>query len=102
MKNTIGKFRNATATEKKAWASARMPGIPSLNLNLYPLHGYITYNAIELAVEKTDDGYLEVHAPDGQHFTPDLLHTLLCDGMKDMRDRLYYSDLEVCGEECAA
>jgi hypothetical protein len=100
MANTIGKFRKGTKAEMKAWENAPMLGEPGMKLNLYPLHGLIVYNNIELAVEKTGDGIYEVHAPDGQHFTPDVLHTMLCDTVKDLRDRLRYSDLEPCNEEC--
>ena len=102
MANTIGKFRKATATEKQAWLDAPMPGEPSLTLNLYPLCGYIAYNQMELAVEKTSDGRFEVHAPDGRHFSPYVLHTMLCADMSDLRERLSVYDLEACSEECGS
>jgi hypothetical protein len=102
MANTIGKFRKATATEKQAWLDAPMPGEPSLTLNLYPLRGYIAYNQMELAVEKTSDGLFEVHAPDGRHFSPYVLHTMLCADMSDLRERLSVYDLEACNEGCGS
>ena len=92
MASVIGKFRKATEKEKQAWKDEK--------LNLYPLRGFIIYNNLELAVEKTSGGFLKVHAPDGQHFSPDLLHTILCDDMDDLRDWLSHSGLERCGEEC--
>jgi hypothetical protein len=66
----------------------------------YPLRGFVTYKEIELAVEKTSEGYLEVHAPDGQNFSPDTLRTMVCDGMAELRERLSVNDLEACSEEC--
>lgn len=92
MARTIGKLRKATEKEKQAWKDDK--------LNLHPLRGFITYNNLELAVEKTSGGLLKIHAPDGQHFSPDLLHTMYCDDMDDLRDRLRASDLEACSEEC--
>jgi hypothetical protein len=94
MASTIGKFRKATETEKQAWEDGKLKKI------LCPLRGFIIFNTLELAVEKASGGFLKVHAPDGQHFSPDLLHTMLCDDMDDLRDWLSHSDLEVCSEEC--
>lgn len=90
MARTIGKFRKATKKEQQAWKDEK----------LYPLRGFITYKNLELAVEKTSGGLLKVHAPDGQHFFPHLLHTMFCDDMDDLRDQLRASDLEACSEEC--
>jgi hypothetical protein len=88
----IGKFRKATKKEKKAWEDEK--------LKFYPLRGFIAYNEIEMAVENTRHGLLEVHAPDGKHFSPDQLHTMLADGIDHLRERLRAYDLEACSEEC--
>jgi hypothetical protein len=86
--------------QRGAIVAHQASGNPGLKLKVYPLRGFITYNDIELTVEKTRDGFLEVRAPYGKHLSPDILHTLVCDGMSDMRDRLRYSGLEACSEEC--
>ena len=95
-----GTYRKATAAEQTAWANAPMPSDPTLRLNLYELRGYLQVGGTELPVEKTTDGLWEVHAPDGQHFAPDGLHTVLGDGLSDLEQRLESMDLECCSEEC--
>jgi|SRR5277367_3888848 len=101
MANSIGKYRKATEAEQHAWGTEPMPDHPNLKANLYELRGFITCNGMELAVEKTGDGAFEVHAPPERHFAEGL-HTLLCDDMPDLRERLRSYDLEPCGEECRA
>jgi hypothetical protein len=41
-------------------------------------------------------------APDGHHFEggSEVLHTLLCDDLRDVRDRASYYDVRPCDEKC--
>lgn len=75
-----------------------------IKFRVYPLHGYVRHRSgMELEVEFVGDTENQIKykviSPDGYHFYPDGLHTLLCSNQKDVFSRIN-QDLVQCGEDC--
>jgi hypothetical protein len=90
------KTRKATPAEVAAYA---------LTGPCYPLSHFVTLNGQELAVEDCggwhkDDPKYEVMAPDGFHFRYDEVHTLLCDNLRDVVERVTGAELTPCSDDC--
>lgn len=69
---------------------------------LYPLYGYIKCDGIDCVVEilNQEDNKYEVHAPNGWHFVPDYLHTMLAVDLADLRERVSNNGLVECDDDC--
>lgn len=90
----------ATDAERAAYA-ATSP--------VYPQWGWVLKNGARFVVEdlrgswSKGDPVFEIIAPDGHIFMSDCCHTLLCDNLADVRDRMSYATAERCDcDECAA
>lgn len=91
------KIEKATPAERLAWMQKG---------ELYPLYGYVIVDGQRLVVEdlrgcrESHDPTYEVHAPDGKHFVGGL-HTLLCYGIKDVKESVEGEmPIVPCASEC--
>lgn len=93
------RYTRATAEEKQAY-SAQTPR------PCYPLAGWVRIDGHRCAVERCanfgsrDDPTLEVICPKGMHIAWEELHTVLCDSIKDISERLDGAELVPCTENC--
>ena len=63
-----------------------------------------TDTALDIMIEGLHEGpgepQYEAMAPDGFHFDGDMVHSLICFSLKDVRERLTANDLEKCNATC--
>lgn len=87
------KISKATPEEKALYAQTRP---------VYPLYGYVTNaEGIALAIEDLrcwpkDDPQYEVMAPEGMRFDLVYTHSLLCDDLKDLKNRVSCYPVVAC------
>lgn len=90
----IKRIRRPTPDECKAYANGGA---------LYPLVRIVVCEHVELYVEGLYEGKdqpkYEIMAPEGKHFLEEC-HSLLCFDMKDLRERIQYTDLIPCTDAC--
>lgn len=91
-------YRKATP-EERATYRAQLPR------PVYPLAGFVIVAGVSCAVEdlgewERGNPQYEIIAPAGQHFDiGETVHTLLCDNVKDVRDRAASAGLASCSCE---
>lgn len=87
-------YRKATIEEKRKYREQKPRPV-------YPLAGFLKVGGVELIVEDLrewpiDNPQYEILAPKGKHFLPDVLHSLLCDNLRDVRERIAFVDIADC------
>jgi hypothetical protein len=93
----MARARRANPNEQKAYYEI----VPK---PLYPLYGFVKVGGhlcyVEYLGEGSGNPNYEVMAPNGSHFAPDRIHTLLCETLADLDDATSGITIEPCTEDC--